>query len=207
MKKLVGLFAVLLLVFACDSDSDSFASGMQAQTNDEYNTTEFQYLTWRPKRIDAVLANENVLQLRGETDSTKFVIRVPYTIKEGEDSIIELGDLIGDEVDQTGQKLQDNFKQSNADAAYAFYSIKDKFDNVTTARFSTTGVEHKGHVVLYKAENQIPGTISGEFFVNLELEPSSDNLSPKQKEIYNSLSKFKTFQQGNFFRITLEAAK
>ncbi|MHC5200869.1 hypothetical protein [Myroides sp. LJL119] len=210
MKKIIGLLACLFLLLACENDVETSDPGMQALTNNEDSQQAFVFQKWRPEFIYATLANESVLQLKGETDTTRFTIRIPYVIHPTEDTVIILGERIHEGSASENDAISKDIKASQVDAAYAIYTLRDKFDRQIVGQYQTNQTDESnsyGKVILYGLNKQMPGTISGEFYINLDLDTKNSIPSnPKHKERFEKLAKKKEFTQGYFYRIPLEAA-
>lgn len=207
MKKILGLLLLVFAFVSCENETDTNSPGMQAMANNEEFTAGFKYEVWRPDRIDAFVANESVLYLIGQTDSTAFTIRVPYRLEQGKTTMIELGDVI-EETTEEGDLVKSGVKSSNNDEAYAIYTVRDNVDKTILATYKTNDISNRGVVVLDKMEDQIPGTISGTFYVNLKKFPGKDKLTTEQQIKYDKvLRDVKSFQDGYFFRIPMETAK
>lgn len=210
MKKIFWVFACLFLLVACENEVETSDPGMQALSNNEDAQGAFVYEKWKPEFIYATLANGEVLQLRGETDTTRLTIRIPYDIHPSEDTVIILGEQIveGDSLDPG--VLVTPIKASLMDAAYATYTLRDKFDRQIVGRYQTKESESSdnyGKVILYGLNKQTPGTVSGEFYINLDLDTENSVPSnPKHKARFDKLAKKKEFTKGYFYRIPLEAA-
>ncbi|MHC5308614.1 hypothetical protein ACYSNM_00725 [Myroides sp. LJL116] len=212
MKKILGLLAIGFMIFSCANEVETSDPGLQALTNNEEYQGAFKYENWRPDFIYATLANEKILQLRGETDTTRFTMRVPYFVDQQEDNVIILGPVVSEKVNESGLIDSKDLKPSNDDAAYGIYTLRDKFDRSVIGRYTTDssdGTNNYGRVIIYSAAKQTPGTISGEFHVNLDLDPTSlgPNATEKQKERFQKLAKKKEFTKGYFFKVPLVAAE
>ncbi len=212
MKNILAILATCILLLSCQNEVETSDPGMHALTNNEEYQGAFKFENWRPEFIYATLANEQVLQLRGETDTTRFTIRVPYRVDPEQDNVIVLGAVINEQVNEQGEMEANELKPSNADAAYAIYTLRDKFDRSLVARYTThepDALNNYGRVVIYSAEKQTPGSISGEFFVNLDIDPNSNSeyANDKQKERFEKLAKKKEFTKGFYFQIPLYAAQ
>ncbi|MTG98035.1 MULTISPECIES: hypothetical protein [Myroides] len=214
MKKILGLLLVIAACIACENDTKNSDPGLQAYTNNEEYKEAVKYEKWKPERMTAYIANENVLYIMGETDSTSYVMKVPYspslfgkTIKLEEYRKVENG---GKQAN-----IQFDNRESTKDDAYAYYRVKSKSSlDETFALYVTRGIDKNknevemGEVYFAPEADQIPGTISGTFFANLIKEDLDEtqqkNFTEKQKEEHAALQNTKIFQEGVFFRIPLE---
>lgn len=212
MKKILALVAIVFMMFSCANEVETSDPGLQALTNNEEYQDAFKYENWRPDFIYATLANEKVLQLRGETDTTRFTMRVPYFVDAQDDNVIILGPVVSEKVNELGLINSRDLKPSNDDAAYGIYTLRDKYDRSVIGRYTTNeadGSNNYGRVIIYSAAKQTPGTISGEFYVNLDIDPNSlgPNATVKQRERFEKLAKKKEFTKGYFFKVPLVAAE
>ncbi len=212
MKKILGILLVAVGLFSCENETKTSDPGIFAMTNNEEFTTGTSYEEWRPDYFRASVNSKNELSLIADTDSTRFVLRVPYTVFSNDaGKELYLGDVgvIGEQAGVDGL------------VGYAQYQIMDGIDKKVLGRYAThdsnkvikdrSVIENPGIVVFDKEEDQVPGTISGTFYANLQREELSEEdkkkLSPKQLLRAEKLRNSKSFQEGVFFRIPVEPAK
>lgn len=206
MRKVLGILLLAVGLFSCENESTTSDPGIQAMANNEEFTTGVKFETWRPQYNRASVNQENILSLVAETDSTRFVLRVPYTLFSSDSKkTLYLGaaDSLGKQ-DETGRL-----------AGYAQYYLFDNNDRKVLGKYVTQGsnkeIPEAGIVVFDSEEKQVPGTVSGTFYANLKkIEMSDDDkskLTPAQKKRVEKLRDKKSFHDGVFFRIKLEAAK
>lgn len=206
MRKVLGILLLTVGFFSCENESTTSDPGIQAMANNEEFTTGVKFETWRPQYNRASVNQDNVLSLVAETDSTRFVLRVPYTLFSSDSKkTLYLG--------ETG-KLG-NQGETDRLAGYAQYYLLDNTDRKVLGKYVTEDsnkeIPDAGMVVFDPEDKQVPGTVSGTFYANLKkIEMSEDDknkLTPAQKKRVEKLRDKKSFQDGVFFRIKLEAAK
>lgn len=206
MRKVLGILLLAVGFFSCENESTTSDPGIQAMANNEEFTTGVKFETWRPQYNRASVNQDNILSLVAETDSTRFVLRVPYTLFSNDSKEkLYLGDV---------GKLG---KQEGVEglAGYAQYYLLDNIDRKVLGKYVTQDsnkeITDVGIVVFDAEEKQVPGTISGTFYANLKKIEMSDEdknkLTPAQKIRVDKLRDKKSFHDGVFFRIKLEAAK
>ncbi|MEC4113040.1 DUF6252 family protein [Myroides pelagicus] len=207
MKKILCLLLFVTALVACENDTVTSDPGLQAVTNNEEYSEALKYEKWKPNHKTAYVANENVLYIMGETDSTSYVMKVPYSPS-----------LFGKTIRLGKYRKVIDDKASNKDDAYAYYRLKNKSAlNETFAFYSTQEEDKKGNIVdmgevsFAPESEQIPGTITGTFYVNMLKEPLDEiqqkNYTDKQKQEHAALRSEKIFQEGVFYRIPFSLPK
>lgn len=212
MRKVLGILLVAIGLFSCENETKTSDPSMYAMVNNEEFTIGVGYENWRPDYFRASVNSDNILSLIADTDSSRFVLRVPYTVFSNDaDKVLYLGD-----VGKLGAQ-----KGVEGLAGYAQYQIMDGIDKKVLGRYAThdsntavgdnSVIENPGIVVFDKEDDQIPGTISGTFYANLQKEKMDEEekkrLTPKQLLRVEKLRNSKSFQEGVFFRIPVEPAK
>lgn len=219
MRKILAIFLLVMGFVSCENETKTSDPGIFAMANNEEFTTGVKFEDWRPDYFRASVNSDNILSLIADTDSTRFVLRVPYTVFSNDaDKVLYLGDV---------GKLGVREGGVEGLAGYAQYQIMDGIDKKVLGRYATYDsntvikdtvkgivhsiIENPGIVVFDKEEDQIPGTISGTFYANLQKEIMNEEdekrLTPKQLLRVEKLRNSKSFQDGVFFRIPVEPAK
>lgn len=206
MRKILAIFLLVMGFVSCENETKTSDPGIFAMANNEEFTTGVKFEDWRPDYFRASVNSDNILSLIADTDSTRFVLRVPYTVFSNDaDKVLYLGDVgkLGPVDGVEGL------------AGYAQYQIMDGIDKKVLGRYATHNsnkvINDPGYVIFDKEEDQIPGTISGTFYANLQKEIMNEEdekrLTPKQVLRVKKLRNSKSFQDGVFFRIPVEPAK
>ncbi|SEI57509.1 hypothetical protein SAMN04488018_10229 [Myroides marinus] len=205
MKKLIGAFLLVLgLGFvACENETKNGDPSIIAMVNNEEytiktNASGMKFETWRPNYNELKVANENVFFMKAETDTTMFALRVPYTLFENQPvRSFEFGDVV--------QATEDN-----KNVAFAQYIVYDKKSKTQLAVYRTAAsISNSGIFSYADDKKQVPGTVTAEFFANMQKEKPEgyDKLTTKQKEYYEKLQPMKSFQDGVIYIMPVSAGK
>ncbi|WP_158961701.1 DUF6252 family protein [Myroides fluvii] len=194
MRKIIGMFALVMGFMACESDVKFSDPGMYASMTVDAITDSTRiegnpyshYMEYKPQSFKAFVVNEKTLNIEAKTDSTTLRIYLPDY--------------------EFGAKYEFNA----TDNIKADYIVYDDYNN-TASMYSTDAlslitnkpVSKPGYIILDPADKQVPGTISGTFVINMNasLLPD-DELDENNKRIKRYVDR-KTFDEGVFFRIPL----
>ena len=199
MKKVIGIVLMVLGFgfIACENETKTADPSIIAMVNNEEFTTGVKFETWRPQYTDLRVANENILYLKAETDTTMFTLRVPYAFSNEEvDRTFAFGDVVPVDV-------------SDLKTAFAQYIVYDKVTKAPIAIYKTAeNITNTGEFKFADKDSQVPGTITAEFFANMKKDtmPGFYKLTTKQKEYYkNTLRDMKSFQDGVVYKMPVSA--
>ncbi len=201
MKKVIGIVLMVLGLgfIACENETKTADPSIIAMVNNEEFTTGVKFETWRPQYTDLKVANENILYLKAETDTTMFTLRVPYAFSVvPEERTFSFGDVVP--VDESDVKT-----------AFAQYIVYDKVTKAPIAIYKTAkNITNAGMFKYADSDSQVPGTVTAEFYANMKKDtmPGFYKFTSKQKDYYkNTLRDMKSFQDGVVYRMSVSVGK